>query len=70
MEVSICLIVGLDNTSRIDSFLRDFFRAELFRLFARVAFLFGPVRLVDIRSVPTISHSITNPGHTPARTAS
>ena len=45
-------------------------RLGLFRLFACVAFLFGLVRLADIRSVTAISDCITYPCHTPARTAS
>jgi hypothetical protein len=70
IDASICLIVGLVNTSRIDSFRSDFCRAELFRLFARVPFLFGLTRLGAIRSVTGISHCIIYSRHTPARTAS
>src|SRR5262245_18827717 len=70
MDASICLIVGLVNISRIDSFRSDFFRAELFRPFARLAFLFGFASSAAIRSVTPISHSITHSSHTPARTGS
>ena len=68
IDVSICLRVGLANISRIDCFRSDLFRLELFRLFARLASLFGLVRFGAIRSVTAISHSITYPARTPART--
>ena len=68
IDASICLSVGRDKISRIDSFRSDFFGAELFRRFARAAFLCGAVRLGAIRSVTAVSHSMTHSTHTPART--